>query len=81
MLLLDGLLLGNPNISIAVAATVSLSIIFIVMFAKLVGSLLPIGAEKIGLDPAVMANPLITTLTDTVSLLIYIFIAKLILHI
>jgi len=81
MLLVDGLLLGNPNITVAVAATVSLSIVFIVMFAKLVGSLLPIGAEKIGLDPAVMANPLISTLTDAVSLLIYIFIAKLILHI
>ena len=81
MLLVDGLLLSNPNVTVAVAATVSLSIVFIVMFAKLVGSLLPIGAEKIGLDPAVMANPLISTLTDAVSLLIYIFIAKLILHI
>ncbi|MBR1457143.1 MAG: magnesium transporter [Oscillospiraceae bacterium] len=81
MLLLDGMLLGNPNITVAVSATVSLSIVFIVMFAKLVGSLLPIGAEKIGLDPAVMANPLISTLTDAVSLLIYIFIAKLILNI
>ena len=81
MLLLDGMLLRNPNVTVTVAATVSLSIVFIVMFAKLVGSLLPIGAEKIGLDPAVMANPLISTLTDAVSLLIYIFIAKLILHI
>ena len=81
MLLVDGLLLSNPHITVAVAATVSISILFIVMFAKLVGSLLPIGAEKIGLDPAVMANPLISTLTDAVSLLIYIFIAKLILHI
>ena len=81
MLLLDGLLLHNPNVTVLVAATVSISIVFIVMFAKLVGSLLPIGAEKIGLDPAVMANPLISTLTDAVSLLIYIFIAKLILHI
>ncbi len=81
MLLLDGLILGNHHITVAVAATVSLSIVFIVMFAKLVGSLLPIGAEKIGLDPAVMANPLISTVTDAVSLLIYIFIAKLILHI
>ena len=75
------MLLGNANVTVAVAATVSLSIVFVVMFAKLVGSLLPIGAEKVGLDPAVMANPLITTLTDAVSLLIYIFIAKLILHI
>ncbi len=81
MLLLDHLILGNPSVTILVAATVSLSIVFIVMFAKLVGSLLPIGAEKIGLDPAVMANPLISTLTDAVSLLIYIYIAKLILGI
>ena len=81
MLLVDGLLLSNPHITVAVAATVSLSVLFIVMFAKLVGSLLPIGAERIGLDPAVMANPLISTLTDAVSLLIYIFIAKMILHI
>ena len=81
MLLLDGLFLGNDGVTIAVAATVSLSILFIVMFAKVVGSMLPILAEKIGVDPAVMANPLISTLTDAVSLLIYIYIAKLILHI
>ena len=81
MLLLDGMLLHNSNVTVLVAATVSISIVFIVMFAKLVGSLLPIGAEKVGLDPAVMANPLISTLTDAVSLLIYILIAKLILHI
>ena len=81
MLLLDHLILGNAHVTIAVAATVSLAIVFIVMFAKLVGSLLPLGAERIGLDPAVMANPLISTLTDAVSLLIYIYIAKLILNI
>ena len=81
MLLLDHLILGNPSVTVLIAATVSLSIVFIVMFAKLVGSLLPIGAERIGLDPAVMANPLISTLTDAVSLLIYIYVAKLILHI
>ena len=55
--------------------------VFYVLFAKVVGSLLPIAAEKIGVDPAVMANPLISTLTDAVSLLIYIYIARLILHI
>ena len=81
MLLLDGMLLGNDGVTVAVAATVSLSILFIVMFAKVVGSMLPMLAEKIGVDPAVMANPLISTLTDAVSLLIYINIAKLILHI
>ena len=81
MLLVDGMLLGNGNVTVAVAATISLSIVFIVMFAKVVGSFLPIAAEKIGVDPAVMANPLISTLTDAVSLLIYIYVAKLILKI
>jgi len=81
MLLLDGMLLHNDSVTVAVAATVSLSIVFIVMFAKVVGSTLPILAEKLGLDPAVMANPLISTVTDAVSLIIYIYLAKLILHI
>lgn len=81
MLLVDGMLLRNDNITLAVAATVSLSVLFIVMFAKVVGSALPILAERLGVDPAVMANPLISTVTDAVSLLIYIYIAKLILHI
>lgn len=81
LLLLDGMLLHNDAVTVSVAATVSLSIVFIVMFAKVVGSTLPIVAEKIGVDPAVMANPLISTLTDAVSLLIYIYVAKLILHI
>ena len=81
MLLVDGMLLANDNVTVAVAATVSVSVLFIVMFAKVVGSMLPILAEKIGVDPAVMANPLISTVTDAVSLLIYIYVAKLILHI
>ena len=81
VLLLDGMLLHNDSVTIAVAATVSVSIVFIVMFAKVVGSMLPIIAEKVGVDPAVMANPLISTVTDAVSLLIYINVARLILHI
>ena len=81
MLVLDGMIMHNDGITVSVALTVSLSILFIVIFAKVVGSMLPIAAEKIGVDPAVMANPLISTVTDTVSLLIYIYIAKLILHI
>lgn len=81
MLLVDSWLLHNANVTVLVAATVSLSIVFIVMFAKVVGAMLPLMAEKLGLDPAVMANPLISTVTDAVSLLIYIYIAKLILNI
>ena len=81
MLLLDGMILHNDSVTVTVAATVSLSVLFVVMFAKVVGSALPILAEKLGVDPAVMANPLISTVTDAVSLLIYIYVAKLILHI
>lgn len=81
MLLVDQMLLGNPAVTVIVAATVSISILFIVMFAKVVGSTLPILAEKIGVDPAVMANPLISTITDAVSLLIYLEMAKVFLHI
>lgn len=77
MLLVDRLLLHNDGVTITVAAVVSLSIVLIVMFAKVVGSVLPIAAEKLGVDPAVMANPLISTITDAVSLLIYFEIAKL----
>jgi len=80
MLLIDQMLLGNDAVTLSVAAAVSMSIVFIVIFAKVVGCLLPIGAEKIGVDPAVMANPLISTITDAVSLIIYFEMAKLVLH-
>lgn len=81
MLTVDRMLLGNPEVTVIVAATVSLSIVLIVIFAKVVGSMLPIVAEKLGVDPAVMANPLISTITDTVSLLIYFTIATIVLGI
>ena len=63
MLLLDGLILHNDSVTVAVAATVSVSIVFIVMFAKVVGSILPIAAEKVGVDPAVMADKPMMSLT------------------
>ena len=77
MLLVDRMLLNNDGVTLTVAAVVSLAIVFIVLLAMVVGSVLPIAAEKLGVDPAVMANPLISTITDAVSLLIYFEIAKL----
>lgn len=77
MYLVDRTLLHNPDVTFTVAAIVSLTIVFVVMFAKVVGSTLPIIAEKIGVDPAVMASPLISTITDAVSLMIYFNIARL----
>ena len=76
MYLVDKTLLGNAEVTFQVAAIVSLTIVFVVMFAKVVGSTLPIIAEKIGVDPAVMASPLISTITDAVSLIIYFNIAR-----
>ena len=81
MLLVDRLLMNNLDVTVTVALTVSLAIVLTVMFAKVVGSSLPILAEKIGLDPAVVATPLITTISDAVSLLIYLEIARLLIHI
>ncbi len=76
MFLLDKLILGNSDITVMIALTVSATVLFVVIFAKIVGCTLPMLAEKIGIDPAVMASPIITTLTDAVSLLIYFTIAR-----
>ncbi len=79
MFLLDKLVLGNSDINTMIALTVSATVFLVVVFAKIVGCTLPMMAEKIGIDPAVMASPLITTVTDAVSLLIYFSIARLLL--
>jgi magnesium transporter len=52
-----------------------------VVLAKIVGCTLPIIAKRIGLDPAVMASPFITTIVDVVSLLTYFGIAQVLLGI
>ena len=51
------------------------------MLFRSMGVLFPIGAKRIGLDPAVMASPFITTVVDTLTLLIYVWIAMAVLHI
>ena len=81
MLLIDRGLMHNPEVTIAVAAVVSLTLVLTVVCAKVVGCTLPLAAEKIGIDPAVMAAPFITTVVDALSLLIYFAIATRILGI
>lgn len=71
---------GNPN-AFVIALVVSLTLLGTIMMSKLVGSSLPLLASKIGFDPAVMANPLISTVCDSLSLLIYFGIATSILNI
>ena len=57
------------------------TLFFMVIVSKLVGCTLPILAKKIGFDPAVMASPFITTIVDTISLMVYFGIAALLLNI
>lgn len=75
LLLIDGLLFGNPAVTPLVSLTVSLTLGVTVVAAKLIGALLPILAGRLGLDPAVMASPFITTIVDAVSLLVYFLLA------
>jgi magnesium transporter len=63
----------NPNLALVIA----LSLIATVIISKLIGCILPLVASKVHLDPAIMASPLITTLVDTFSILIYFNIASL----
>ena len=59
-----------------VSLTVSVTLLCTVIIAMAVGCLLPMGAKRLGLDPAVMASPMITTIVDACSLLIYFMIAS-----
>ncbi|MDU6630137.1 MAG: magnesium transporter [Lachnoanaerobaculum sp.] len=64
-----------------VALTVVLALFATVFLAKVIGGILPILAKRLKLDPAIMAAPLITTIVDAVSLVIYFQIAVELLHI
>lgn len=79
ILLVDRLLLGNDSITVFVALTVTLTLVITVLCAKFVGCTLPMLAQRLGFDPAVMASPLITTIVDAVALLVYFAVAKLLL--
>ena len=70
---------GDPN-AFWIAMVVSLTLVGTIMMSKIVGSALPLLASKIGFDPAVMANPLITTVCDSLSLLIYFAVATAVLN-
>ena len=66
---------GEP---ILIGLTVCVTQIFVIMLAKCIGGMLPLLAKKIGIDPALMAAPFISTLTDTFSCLIYFSLASVI---
>ena len=65
------LMYDNPGL----ALVISLSLVGTIIIAKLIGCVLPLLAVKVKLDPAIMASPIITTLVDTCSIIIYFGIA------
>jgi magnesium transporter len=76
------LLLGKVALDghLSLVPVVGLSLLLIVVFANLVGALLPFGLRRLGVDPALLSNPLIATLTDVTGLLIYLTMARLLLN-
>ena len=69
------------QVGVPVALVVCLTILAVSLVANLLGSLLPLFAKRVGLDPTVMASPLISTILDAVSLVIYFNIAVAVLQI
>jgi magnesium transporter len=74
-----GKMLIIDNVTPLVAGTVCVTLCITIVIAKLIGCTLPMLAKRIGLDPAVMASPFITTIVDACSLLVYFRIASLLL--
>ncbi len=79
ILLIDHLLLRIDGVDMAVALVVALALGVTVIIAKSVGSILPLVAKALRLDPTVMASPFITTIVDALALLAYFGIASLLL--
>lgn len=76
VLLVDRLIMANPAVTVGVAAIVAITLALTIIIAKIIGSMLPLLAARIGFDPAVMASPFITTIVDALSLIVYYFIAS-----
>ncbi|MCD8354896.1 MAG: magnesium transporter [Clostridiales bacterium] len=76
ILVVDKMLMGREGITLMVDAVVCATLMLTIICAKGIGCILPMLADRLGFDPAVMASPFITTLVDAVSLLIYFQLAS-----
>lgn len=83
LILIDHFLLDSFDVGLYITESlvVCLTLLIMVIVAKLVGCSLPIFAKKVGFDPAVMASPFITTILDSISLIVYFGFTSLILKI
>ena len=70
---------GAIQQNLIICAVICITVFFAIVIAKMVGALLPIGAKRLGFDPAVMASPFITTIVDAVTLMIYFAVASMLL--
>lgn len=77
IIILKSILIAKKGVQVSV--TVGITLFVTVIIAKLTGGLLPLIAKKLKLDPAIMAGPLITTIVDAVSLIVYFSIAGILL--
>ena len=68
-------LMWFDKVGMSIAIVVCITLVCTLLIAKVVGAVLPMLAQKIGLDPAVMASPFITTIVDALSLIIYFNVA------
>ncbi len=73
--------LTGDTVTDSVILVVSLSVVAVVIVSKTIGCCLPILAKALKLDPALMAGPVITTLVDAISLLVYFGFANLLISI
>jgi magnesium transporter len=69
------------GVGLAVALTVSMTLVVVIIISKVAGGILPILAKRVNLDPAVMAGPLITTIVDALCLMVYFSVAAWLLNI
>ena len=81
--LMLGAVLGTVGLVIAglvyaweIGLVIGLTLLAICTVAATVGSLMPIVAKKVGVDPAVFSNPFITTVVDALGLVVYFLIAR-----
>ncbi|MDT0301221.1 magnesium transporter [Streptomonospora wellingtoniae] len=79
MLAAIAMLIGTALVGARIAVVVAVSVIAICTWAAVIGSTMPLLARRVGVDPAVVSAPLVSTLVDATGLLIYFTVARLIL--
>ncbi|WP_197318728.1 magnesium transporter [Saccharomonospora sp. NB11] len=78
MLAVVALAIGSLLVDVTVAGSVAVSLVAVCAWAATIGSTMPLLAKRVGIDPAVISAPLVTTLVDATGLIIYFLVARLV---